>query len=74
MSVVLQGPAEGALAGGHGGFDGVGQAMSGAMYMTGVPGHPVKSAAPYVDYSTAVLSAFGALAALLQRAQTGQRF
>ncbi len=56
----------------RGGFDGVGQAMSGAMYMTGVPGHPVKSAAPYVDYSTAVLSAFGALAALLQRAQTGQ--
>ena len=55
-----------------GGFDGVGQAMSGAMYMTGTPGHPVKSAAPYVDYSTAVLSAFGALAALMQRAQTGQ--
>jgi crotonobetainyl-CoA:carnitine CoA-transferase CaiB-like acyl-CoA transferase len=56
----------------HGGFDGVGQAMSGAMYMTGLPGHPVKAAAPYVDYSTAVLSAFGTLAALLQRAQTGQ--
>jgi len=55
-----------------GGFDGVGQAMSGAMYMTGTPGHPVKSAAPYVDYSTAVLSAFGTLAALMQRAQTGQ--
>jgi crotonobetainyl-CoA:carnitine CoA-transferase CaiB-like acyl-CoA transferase len=56
----------------RGGFDGVGQAMSGAMYMTGTPGNPVKSAAPYVDYSTAVLSAFGALAALLQRVQTGQ--
>jgi crotonobetainyl-CoA:carnitine CoA-transferase CaiB-like acyl-CoA transferase len=56
----------------HGGFDGVGQAMSGAMYMTGTPGQPVKSAAPYVDYTTAVLSAFGTLAALLQRAQTGQ--
>ncbi len=56
----------------RGGFDGVGQAMSGAMYMTGTPGHPVKSAAPYVDYSTAVLSAFGTLAALMQRAQTGQ--
>ena len=55
----------------RGGFDGVGQAMSGAMYMTGTPGHPVKSAAPYVDYSTAVLSAFGTLAALMQRAQTG---
>lgn len=56
----------------RGGFDGVGQAMSGAMHMTGTPGHPVKSAAPYVDYSTAVLSAFGTLAALLQRAQTGE--
>jgi crotonobetainyl-CoA:carnitine CoA-transferase CaiB-like acyl-CoA transferase len=55
----------------RGGFDGVGQAMSGAMYMTGTPGNPVKSAAPYVDYSTAVLSAFGTLAALMQRAQTG---
>jgi len=55
----------------HGGFDGVGQAMSGAMYMTGTPGHPVKSAAPYVDYATAVLAAFGTLAALMQRAQTG---
>jgi crotonobetainyl-CoA:carnitine CoA-transferase CaiB-like acyl-CoA transferase len=55
----------------RGGFDGVGQAMSGAMYMTGTPGNPAKSAAPYVDYSTAVLSAFGTLAALMQRAQTG---
>ncbi|MGB7905819.1 MAG: CoA transferase [Steroidobacteraceae bacterium] len=55
----------------RGGFDGVGQAMSGAMYMTGTPGHPVKSAAPYVDYATAVLAAFGTLAALMQRAQTG---
>ena len=56
----------------RGGFDGVGQAMSGAMHMTGTPGHPIKSAAPYVDYSTAVLSAFGTLAALMQRAQTGE--
>jgi crotonobetainyl-CoA:carnitine CoA-transferase CaiB-like acyl-CoA transferase len=56
---------------GRGGFDGVGQAMSGAMYMTGTPGHPVKSAAPYVDYATATLAAFGALAALMQRSRTG---
>jgi crotonobetainyl-CoA:carnitine CoA-transferase CaiB-like acyl-CoA transferase len=56
----------------RGGFDGVGQAMSGAMYMSGVPGAPAKAAAPYVDYSTAVLSAFGALAALLHRRQTGE--
>jgi crotonobetainyl-CoA:carnitine CoA-transferase CaiB-like acyl-CoA transferase len=56
----------------RGGFDGVGQAMSGAMYMTGTPGQPVKAAAPYVDFSTAVLSAFGTLAALMHRAQTGE--
>jgi crotonobetainyl-CoA:carnitine CoA-transferase CaiB-like acyl-CoA transferase len=56
----------------RGGFDGVGQAMSGAMYITGTPGAPAKAAAPYVDYSTAVLSAFGALAALLHRRATGE--
>lgn len=56
----------------HGGFDGVGQAMSGAMSITGTPGSPAKAAAPYVDYSTAVLSAFGALAALLHRQRTGE--
>lgn len=55
-----------------GGFDGVGQAMSGAMYMTGLPGQPAKAAAPYVDFATAVLSAFGTLAALLHRARTGE--
>ncbi len=56
----------------RGGFDGVGQAMSGAMYITGTPGKPVKAAAPYVDFSTAVMSAFGALAALMERDKTGK--
>lgn len=56
----------------RGGFDGVGQAMSGAMYITGTPGSPVKGAAPYVDYSTAVLSAFGTLAALMHRDATAE--
>lgn len=55
----------------RGGFDGVGQAMSGAMYMSGTPGHPMKALAPYVDFSTAILGAFGVLAALLHRQQTG---
>ncbi len=54
------------------GFDGVGQAMSGAMYFTGMPGAPVKAAAPYVDYSTAVMSAFGALSAIIERNRTGR--
>jgi hypothetical protein len=59
----------------RGGFDGVGQALSGAMYITGTPGSPAKAAAPYVDFTTAVLSAFGALAALMERDRsgTGQR-
>ena len=54
-----------------GGFDGIGQAMSGAAYMSGTETQPMKAAAPYVDYNTAVMSAFGALAALYQRRQTG---
>lgn len=56
----------------RGGFDGVGQAMSGAMYISGVPGAPVKAAAPYVDFGTAVLSALGTLAALMHRERTGE--
>lgn len=55
-----------------GGFDGVAQAMSGAMYLTGTPEQPVKAGAPYVDFSTAVFSALGTLAAIMQRGQTGK--
>lgn len=56
----------------RGGFDGVGQAMSGAMYLSGTPGAPVKALAPYVDYSTASLSAFGTMAAIMERARSGK--
>jgi crotonobetainyl-CoA:carnitine CoA-transferase CaiB-like acyl-CoA transferase len=56
----------------RGGFDGIGQAMSGAMTITGTPGHPAKAAAAYVDYGTAVLSAFGTLAAVIHRMRTGE--
>ncbi len=56
----------------RGGFDGVGQAMSGAMYISGVPGAPAKAAAPYVDFATAVLAALGTLAALMHRERTGE--
>lgn len=55
-----------------GGFDGVAQALSGAMYLTGDPGNPVKAGAPYVDYATAVMSAFATLAALIQKQETGK--
>lgn len=54
------------------GFDGLGQAMSGAMYMSGTPEQPVKSYAPFVDFGTASLSAFGTMAALLERQRTGR--
>ncbi len=56
----------------RGGFDGVGQAMSGAAFMTGQPDAPAKAAAPYVDYSTAVLAAFGTLAELYDRQRSGK--
>lgn len=55
-----------------GGFDGIGQAMSGASYISGTPGNPAKAAAPYVDYTTAVLAAFGVMAALMERQKSGQ--
>ncbi len=55
----------------RGGFDGIGQVMSGSAWMSGTPGQPQRSATPYVDYSTAVLGAFGTLAALYQRRDTG---
>ena len=55
-----------------GGFDGVAQAMSGAMYLSGTPDTPIKAGAPYVDFSTAVFSAMGTLAALMGREQSGK--
>jgi len=55
-----------------GGFDGVAQAMSGAMYLSGTPEAPVKAGAPYVDFSTAVFSAMGTLAAIMDRDRTGK--
>ncbi len=54
------------------GFDGLGQAMSGSMYLSGTPEQPVKSYAPYVDFGTASLSAFGTVAALYERQKTGK--
>jgi crotonobetainyl-CoA:carnitine CoA-transferase CaiB-like acyl-CoA transferase len=54
------------------GFDGVGQAMSGAMHMTGSDGEPRKAYVNYVDFSTAVLSAFGVMLALRRREATGE--
>jgi len=54
------------------GFDGIGQVMSGAAYMTGTPEQPYRAAVAWVDCGTASLAAFGTLAALMQRQKTGQ--
>lgn len=54
------------------GFDGLGQAMSGAMYMSGTPEQPVKAYPPFVDFGTASLAAFGTMAALFERQKTGK--
>jgi len=53
------------------GFDGVGQAMSGAMYLSGHPGEPMKAYVPWVDFGTAGLAAFATVAALYERRVTG---
>ena len=54
------------------GFDGVGQAMSGATHLTGYEDEPIKAYSPYVDYGTASLTAMGTLAAIIDREKTGR--
>jgi len=54
------------------GFDGVGQSMSGAVYMSGSEAQPMKAYANWVDTTTALLAAFGVMAALRERDQTGR--
>ena len=54
------------------GFDGIGQAFSGAVYSTGLPDMPIKPNVPYVDHGTALSCAFGALAAIIDRQKTGK--
>ncbi len=54
------------------GFDGVAQAMSGAVHMTGEPHQPYRAQVNWVDFGTALHCAFGTLLALMQRERTGQ--
>ena len=54
------------------GFDGLGQAMSGAMYLSGTPEQPVKAWPPFIDFGTASFAAFGTLAALYEKQNTGK--
>lgn len=62
---------EGALAK-RPGFDGLGQAMSGAMAVSGPPDTPMRPQITYVDYATGMTAAFAALAALYERERTGE--
>lgn len=54
------------------GFDAVGQAMSGAVWLTGTPDQPYRVQVNYVDFGTALHCAFGAMVALRERDRTGQ--
>ena len=54
------------------GFDTIGQAMSGAMYLSGDGNVPTRMNAPFVDFGTALLNTVGVLAALMDRAKSGK--
>jgi crotonobetainyl-CoA:carnitine CoA-transferase CaiB-like acyl-CoA transferase len=54
------------------GFDMVGQAMSGAVYLSGDPDRPRRATVAWVDFGTAAHAAFGTMLALLARQRTGR--
>ncbi|WP_373377727.1 CaiB/BaiF CoA transferase family protein [Cupriavidus nantongensis] len=54
------------------GFDGVAQAMSGAVYLGGQPDQPAKAMVPVIDFSTALSCALGTVLALYERKQSGR--
>lgn len=54
------------------GFDGVGQAVSGAIYLTGEPDKPYRAATAPIDFATALSLAYGTLAAIIGKMRTGQ--
>jgi crotonobetainyl-CoA:carnitine CoA-transferase CaiB-like acyl-CoA transferase len=53
------------------GFDGIGQVMSGVVYLAGEADQPYRAQASWVDFGTALHCAFGTLAALMARRETG---
>ena len=54
------------------GFDGIAQAMSGAIYLTGDPGQPFRTPVAWVDFGTALHSALGIVLALMARGASGE--
>jgi crotonobetainyl-CoA:carnitine CoA-transferase CaiB-like acyl-CoA transferase len=54
------------------GFDAIAQVMSGLVHISGEPDKPMKMNSAWVDMSTGMIAAFGALAALIHRNKTGE--
>ena len=54
------------------GFDSVGQAMCGSAYLSGPGEQPYRSPITWVDHAAALYAAFGVMAALHERHQTGR--
>ena len=54
------------------GFDGTGQALSGAMHLTGFGDAPTREAVSYVDYATGIAAAFATLSAIIDRMRSGK--
>src|SRR3984893_7749417 len=53
------------------GFDGIAQVMCGAAWFAGTPEQPQRAQVTWVDCATGILGAYGAVAALRARDQTG---
>ena len=54
------------------GFDGLAQAMSGAMHLTGDGTTPMRMGVPWVDYGTAFCATIGTLAAIIEKQKSGK--
>lgn len=53
------------------GFDSIGQAMSGSVYLNGEPDQPYRTQVTWVDYASALHLAVGVMVALLERTRSG---
>ncbi|MXY38997.1 MAG: CoA transferase [Rhodospirillaceae bacterium] len=54
------------------GFDSVGQAMCGSIYLTGEPGRPWRAPIAFIDFGTALHAAFGVAMALIEKQRSGR--
>lgn len=54
------------------GFDQLGQAMSGSMYLTGDGETPVRATVPWVDFGSALYATIGTMSAIMERQRSGE--